>query len=195
MLGIHEPSFFVNLALCEPKQNRKLAASGDLVALPFDDRNNFFGFPNLADGGDVEPRRQCCADDLQRSAKCSPALDVNIPPRPVLTGGVAVGDQVILSGQMAFDLDAGGIPPDMDAAAQTVSIMENIAALLAGEGLTCANIVKVTIFMTDLNDVMAMNGVYSSYVSEPYPARSTIGVSFLAMPNARVEIEATAIRS
>lgn len=121
--------------------------------------------------------------------------DVSIPPRPALTGGVAVGDQVILSGQMAFDPDAGGIPDDMDAAAQTKSIMENISALLAAEGLTCADILKVTIFMTDLDDVIAMNGVYSSYVSEPYPARSTVGVTFLAMPNARVEIEATAIRS
>jgi 2-iminobutanoate/2-iminopropanoate deaminase len=71
--------------------------------------------------------------------------------------------------------------------------MDNITGLLASEGLSCGDIVKVTIFMTDLEDVMAMNEVYSSYVSEPYPARSTIGVSFLAIPNGRVEIEAIAI--
>jgi len=39
-----------------------------------------------------------------------------------------------------------------------------------------------------------MNEVYASYVKEPYPARSTVGVTFLAVPNGRVEIEATAVR-
>lgn len=122
------------------------------------------------------------------------APEVKKPDRPALTGGVAAGDQVILSGQMAYDPDIDGIPADMDAAAQTKVIMDNIGHLLASEGLDYSHIVKVIIFMTDLADIPAMNAVYSSYVTEPYPARSTVGVSFLAIPNGRVEIEATAIR-
>ncbi|MEP4377799.1 MAG: Rid family hydrolase [Alphaproteobacteria bacterium] len=120
--------------------------------------------------------------------------DVKKPDRAALTGGVAVGDQVILSGQMAYDPDVDGIPADMDAAAQTRVIMENIGHLLASEGLDHGDIVKVTIFLTDLGDLRAMNDVYSSYVAAPYPARSTVGVTFLAIPNGRVEIEATAVR-
>ena len=122
------------------------------------------------------------------------APEAKSPARAALTGGVAVGDQVILSGQMAYDPEYDGIPPDMDAAAQTRVIMEKIGALLASEGLDYGDIVKVTIFLTDIADLRAMNEVYSSYVKEPYPARSTVGVTFLAVPNGRVEIEALAIR-
>ena len=122
------------------------------------------------------------------------APEVKKPARAALTGGVAVNDQVILSGQMAYDPDVDGIPADMDAAEQTRVIMDNIGHLLAAEGLDYGAIVKVTIFLTYLADLRAMNEVYSSYVTAPYPARSTVGVAFLAIPNGRVEIEATAIR-
>lgn len=122
------------------------------------------------------------------------APEVKKPARAALTGGVAVNDQVILSGQMAYDPDVDGIPADMDAAAQTRVIMDNIGHLLAAEGLDYGAIVKVTIFLTYLADLRAMNEVYSSYVTAPYPERSTVGVAFLAIPNGRVEIEATAIR-
>lgn len=122
------------------------------------------------------------------------ASEVKKPARAALTGGVAVDDQVFLSGQMAYNPDVDGIPADMDAAAQTRVIMDNIGHLLAAEGLDFGDIVRVTIFLTDLGDLRAMNEVYSSYVKEPYPARSTVGVAFLAIPNGRVEIEALAIR-
>ena len=121
--------------------------------------------------------------------------DVKKPDRAALTGGVAAGDQVFLSGQMAYDPAVDGIPADMDAATQTRVIMDNIGHLLASEGLGYGDIVKVTIFLTDIRDLRAMNDVYSSYVTEPYPARSTVGITFLAIPNGRVEIEAIAIRS
>ncbi|MEK9833687.1 MAG: Rid family hydrolase [Rhodospirillaceae bacterium] len=122
------------------------------------------------------------------------APEVKKPDRAALTGGVAAGDHVFLSGQMAYDPEIDGISPDMDAGAQTRVIMENIGHLLRAEGMDYGDIVRVTIFLTDLGDLRAMNEVYSSYVSEPYPARSTVGVSFLAIPNGRVEIEAHAIR-
>jgi 2-iminobutanoate/2-iminopropanoate deaminase len=120
--------------------------------------------------------------------------EVKKPDRAALTGGVAAGDHVFLSGQMAYDPEIDGISPDMDAGTQTRVIMENIGHLLRAEGLDYGDIVRVTIFLTDLGDLRAMNEVYSSYVTEPYPARSTVGVAFLAIPNGRVEIEAHAIR-
>jgi 2-iminobutanoate/2-iminopropanoate deaminase len=123
------------------------------------------------------------------------APEVKKPARAALTGGVAVGDQVFLSGQMAYNPEIDGISADMGAAAQTRVIMDNIGNLLTAEGMNYGDIVRVTIFLTDLGDLRAMNEVYSSYVSEPFPARSTVGVAFLAIPNGRVEIEALAIRS
>lgn len=123
------------------------------------------------------------------------APEVRKPARAALTGGVLVDDQMFLSGQMAYDPEIDGIAPDADAAAQTRVIMDNIGHLLRAEGFDYGDIVRVTIFLTDLDDLRAMNEVYSSYVSEPYPARSTVGVAFLAIPNGRVEIEALAIRS
>jgi len=120
--------------------------------------------------------------------------EVHSPARAALTGGVALDDQVILSGQMAYEAAIDGIPDDMDAGEQTRVIMEKIGALLRSEGLDYGDIVKVIIFLTDINDLRAMNEVYSRYVQEPYPARSTVGVTFLAVPNGRVEIEATAVR-
>ena len=121
--------------------------------------------------------------------------EVKKPDRAALTGGVLVGGQMFLSGQMAYDPEIDGIAPDADAAAQTRVIMDNIGHLLRAEGFDYSDIVRVTIFLTDLSDLRAMNEVYSSYVSEPYPARSTVEVAGLAIPNGRVEIEAQAIRS
>lgn len=121
--------------------------------------------------------------------------EVKKPDRAALTGGVLVDDQMFLSGQMAYDPEIDGIAPDADAAAQTRVIMDNIGHLLRAEGFDYSDIVRVTIFLTDLSDLRAMNEVYSSYVSEPYPARSTVEVAGLAIPNGRVEIEAQAIKS
>ena len=81
-----------------------------------------------------------------------------------------------------------------DATAQTVRVLDNVRAVLAANGMTFADVVKSTVFLTDLADFGAMNAVYASYFTEPYPARSTVQVS--ALPRgARVEIEVIASRS
>jgi 2-iminobutanoate/2-iminopropanoate deaminase len=72
--------------------------------------------------------------------------------------------------------------------------MRRIDALLRAEGLTIADLVRVAIFVTDPADIPPMNRVYTRWVREPFPARSTIGVAFLALPGARVEIEGLARR-
>ncbi|MFN3945265.1 MAG: RidA family protein [Allosphingosinicella sp.] len=122
------------------------------------------------------------------------AQDVAVPPVPALTSGLVDGSYLHVTGQLAFDPTVGGIPPGLDAAGQTEVIMGRIDALLRAEGLTTADLVKVTIFVTDPADILAMNEVYTRWVKEPYPARSTIGVAFLALPGARVEIEGMARR-
>ena len=66
--------------------------------------------------------------------------------------------------------------------------------MLDAAGLTFAHVVKTTIFLTSMADFAAVNEVYKSYMSEPYPARSTIAVAALPM-GAKVEIEMIASRS
>jgi 2-iminobutanoate/2-iminopropanoate deaminase len=106
--------------------------------------------------------------------------------------GIDTGDTVFLSGQIPLDggtgkLVEGGIE------AQTEQVFKNIKALLDSAGLTYANVVKATVFMTDLKEFAAMNAIYEKHVAKPYPARSTIQVAGLPM-GARVEIECIAKR-
>jgi 2-iminobutanoate/2-iminopropanoate deaminase len=104
---------------------------------------------------------------------------------------VAAGDYVFISGQIPLD-DAGNIVPG-DIEAQAEQVFKNIKSVLDAAGLTFANCVKATVFLTDLADFARMNAVYEKYVVQPYPARSTIQI--VALPKgARVEIEMLAYR-
>ena len=122
------------------------------------------------------------------------APDIAVPPVPALTSGLVDGGIVHITGQLAYDGEVGGIPAGLDAAGQTEVITRRIDALLAGEGLDARDLIRVTIFVTQAADIAAVNAVYARWVGEPYPARSTIGVAFLALPDARVEIEGVARR-
>ncbi|UPY38629.1 RidA family protein [Sediminicoccus sp. KRV36] len=115
------------------------------------------------------------------------------PPTAALSPGIEANGLLFISGQLAYSAAARGIPADMDVTAQTEVVMQRIDAILRAEGLTMANIIKVTIFLTDFNDFLTMNAVYSRWVREPFPARSTIGVAFLPF-RAKVEIEVIARR-
>ncbi len=78
-----------------------------------------------------------------------------------------------------------------DIAVQTRRVLDNVAAVLRAEGLTFDNVVKTTIFLTDLGDFQTVNEVYSSYFKQDPPARSTVQVS--ALPKgAKIEVEAIA---
>ena len=76
---------------------------------------------------------------------------------------------------------------------QTEQVMQNLGAILEEAGSGLANLVKTTVFLTDLGDFAAMNEVYARHVGDRPPARSTVEVA--ALPSgARVEIEAIAHR-
>jgi 2-iminobutanoate/2-iminopropanoate deaminase len=79
----------------------------------------------------------------------------------------------------------GGIEPE------TERVMANLTAILDAAGATWADVVKTTIFLTDIGEFAAMNAIYGRFLADPPPARSTVGVA--ALPKgARVEIEAIA---
>ncbi len=103
------------------------------------------------------------------------------------------GDLVFISGQIPIDAATGKLV-EGDIGAQAKQSMENLSAILAAAGLTFSHVVKTTIFLGDMADFAAVNEVYKSYLSEPYPARSTFAVKGLPM-GAKVEIEMTASRS
>jgi 2-iminobutanoate/2-iminopropanoate deaminase len=102
-----------------------------------------------------------------------------------------VGQMLFLSGSIPLDpvsgqLVEGGIKE------QTTRVMENIKALLAAAGAGFDNVARTTVFMVDLGEFAAMNEIYSSYFTAPYPARSTVQVVKLPR-DVRVEIDVIAI--
>jgi len=104
--------------------------------------------------------------------------------------GVRSGSFLFCSGQIPLDPKSGQIVPG-DIAKQTRRVLDNIAAVLRAEGLTFDNVVKTTIFLTDLGDFQTVNEIYGSYFKQDPPARSTVQVS--ALPKgAKIEIEAIA---
>ena len=105
--------------------------------------------------------------------------------------GISSGEMVFLSGQIPLGADGALVAGDV--AAQTERCLKNVLEVLIGAGLTMNDVVKTTVFMTDLGQFAAMNEVYGKHFKPPYPARSTVQVS--ALPKgAAVEIEAVAVR-
>src|ERR1039457_5002772 len=89
---------------------------------------------------------------------------------------VRVGSTIYCAGQIPLDPKSGQIVSG-DIAAQTRRVLDNVTAVLKAEGLTFENIVKTTIFLTDLADFQAVNETYGSYFKNQPPARSTVQVS------------------
>ncbi|MCX7915775.1 MAG: RidA family protein [Verrucomicrobiae bacterium] len=105
---------------------------------------------------------------------------------------VWAGDLLFCSGQIPLDPASGQLVSG-SIEAQTERVLENLAAVLRAAGLSLANVVKTTVFLTDLNQFAAMNAVYARYFPTNPPARSTVQVARLPR-DAQVEIEAIAIR-
>src|ERR1041385_3792077 len=103
---------------------------------------------------------------------------------------VRSGSLLFCSGQIPLDPKSGQIVSG-DITAQTQRVLDNIAAVLRAEGLSFDNVVKTTIFLTNLGDFQRVNEIYGSYFKQDPPARSTVQVS--ALPKGtNVEIEVIA---
>ena len=102
------------------------------------------------------------------------------------------GDTVYLSGQIPLD-PSTGVLVDGGIETQARRMFENIGAVLEKAGLSFKNVVKTTVFLTDIGDFAALNKVYGEYFSEPYPARSCVEVSNLPK-GAKAECECIARR-
>ena len=104
---------------------------------------------------------------------------------------VKVGNLLFLSGSIPLDPVSGQLV-DGGIREQTTRVLENIKTLLAAAGADFSNVARTTVFMVDLGEFAAMNEVYSSYFTAPYPARSTVQVVKLPR-DVRVEIDVIAV--
>ncbi|MBI2843028.1 MAG: RidA family protein [Armatimonadetes bacterium] len=104
--------------------------------------------------------------------------------------GISSGGFVFISGQLPIDPNTGDLVRST-IEEETTIVLENIKAVLSAAGADVSDVVKTTIFLTDINDFPRVNEVYASYFETNPPARATVGVA--ALPKgARVEIEAIA---
>ncbi len=97
------------------------------------------------------------------------------------------------SGQIPVNPETGVVVTN-DIRAATRQSLTNLAAVLGETGLTLSNVLKTTVFVTDLKDFAAVNEVYAEFFQAPYPARACVQVAALPK-SAPVEIDAIAVRS
>jgi 2-iminobutanoate/2-iminopropanoate deaminase len=124
-------------------------------------------------------------------SRSTPQPDRLAKPKNPYSPVVVDGDLIVTAGQVAHDehgdLVEGGIEE------QTRRALENLRACLRAGGCDLSDALRVNAYLADLGDFEAFNAVYREFFSEPYPARTTVGVS---LPGAiRVEVEAIARRT
>lgn len=116
-------------------------------------------------------------------------------PAPIgpYSQAVQTGNMLFISGQIPIDpetnqLISGGIKDEAE------QVMQNLGALLLKAGFSFENVVKTTIFLSDMNHFAEVNEVYGSYFKSDYPARETVAV--LGLPkNVNVEISLIAVKA
>ena len=125
-----------------------------------------------------------------------PNQAVNTSAAPAAIGpysqGIHAGNTVYVSGQLPIDPATGAFPGE-DIISQTRQSLQNVQAILAEEGMAMTDVVKTTVLLSDITDFAAMNEVYATFFSAPYPARAAFQVA--ALPKgAKVEIEVVAVK-
>ena len=120
---------------------------------------------------------------------------ISTPNAPAAIGpysqGISANGTVYVSGQLPID-PATGTFAEGGIKAEARQSLNNIKHILEAEGLSMANVAKVTVLLADINDFAQVNEVYAEFFQQPYPARSAFAVA--ALPKgANIEIEAIAV--
>jgi reactive intermediate/imine deaminase len=108
------------------------------------------------------------------------------------TDAVRAGDLLFVSGFVPVDGEGRLVGGD-DVVAQARQVFANLAAVLAAAGATFVDVVKVTVYLTDIADRARINPVRQEVFGETRPASTLVEVSALAVPGAKLEIEAVAL--
>lgn len=111
-------------------------------------------------------------------------------PAPMFSGGILVDGTLYVSGQIGADLKTGAIPDKFED--EVKLCLDRIGIVLKAAGVTYRDVVAVQVYLTDMDLFPRMNAVYGSVFQTPRPARTTVGVTKLAAPKARLEITVTA---
>lgn len=114
-------------------------------------------------------------------------------PQPIgpYSQAVLIGNTLYCSGQVALDADGNLVNDNIEA--ETRKAMQNVGELLKAAGMGYENIVKTSIFITDMGQFAQVNGVYASFFEKDFPARETVQVSRLPK-DANVEISVVAVK-
>jgi reactive intermediate/imine deaminase len=126
----------------------------------------------------------------------SKRVEIRVPelaePISHYTDAVRAGDLLFVSGFVPVDGEGRLVGGD-DVVAQARQVLANLGAVLAAAGATFADVVKVTIYLTDIADRARINPVRQEVFGEARPASTLVEVSALAVPGAKLEIEAVAL--
>ena len=121
---------------------------------------------------------------------------INTPDAPLPIGpynqAILAGDTLYIAGQICLDPETGKLK-NKDVQEETRQVMVNLEAILKAAGMGFENVVKTTIFITDMHQFTAINEVYGKYFSKDFPARETVQVA--ALPKfVNVEISMVAVK-
>lgn len=108
------------------------------------------------------------------------------------SSAISVGNMLFVSGQIPVNPKTGDMPADIKE--QANQSLTNLKALVEEAGYTLADVVKTTVFLADINDFVAVNEVYATYFSDPFPTRSCVAVKDLPK-GAKVEIECIVVKA
>jgi 2-iminobutanoate/2-iminopropanoate deaminase len=105
-----------------------------------------------------------------------PIESISTDKAPLAAGpysqAMKVNDMIFTAGLIPVDPKTGKIPEEIED--QTKQVMENVMAVLSACGAKNKNIIKTTIYLTDMKTFSTVNGIYSIYLEQPYPVRSCI---------------------
>lgn len=131
----------------------------------------------------------CTRPSMSRTTVKTPRAPAAIGP---YSQAILSDDTLYCSGQIAIDPETGSMV-NGSIEEETRQVLENIGAVLQGASMDYENVVRCTVFLTDVNDYAQVNDVYGRYFNEAPPARQAVQVAALPR-NAKVEISCIAVR-
>ena len=135
--------------------------------------------------------------EMEREVNVGPMREeIRVPgqaePISHYTDAVRAGDLLFLSGIVPVDA-AGSLVGGDDVVEQARQVFRNMGAVLSAAGARPQDVVKVTVFLTDVDDRAAINPVRQEFFGEARPASTLVEIGRLAVPGARIEVEAVAV--
>jgi 2-iminobutanoate/2-iminopropanoate deaminase len=138
-----------------------------------------------------------CVLALASIGAAAPALADKkiIQPKEFAPGGpfnpaILVDGTLYVSGQIGRDLKTQKVPDNFEA--EVRQVLDNIGIILREAKMTYSDVVAVQVYLTDMNLFPKMNAIYTTYFKSDRPARTTLGITKLAVPEAHIEITVTA---